>query len=39
MFLETMVVIGTLKAQAMFFEVTAKKGVTIQWNNDQASDL
>ena len=39
MFLETMAVIGTLKAQAMYLGVTAKKDVTIHWNNDQASNM
>ena len=38
MFLETMVAIGTLKAQAMYLGVTAKKDVTIRWNNNRVFD-
>lgn len=39
MFLETMAVIGTLKAQAMYLGVTAKKDVMIQWSNKRVFDV
>lgn len=34
-----MAVIGTLKAQAMYLGVTAKKDVMIQWSNKRVFDV